>query len=343
MKKTSLNDIAQQLGVSKTLVSFVLNGRGKEFRISDDICKKVLDAAKEMNYQPNRIAQGFRTGKTKTIGLVIADIANPFFGKLGREVEQEASKHGYRVIFCSSDENAEKFKQQIAMLQQSQVDGYIISPPINSEEQIKMLIRSHVPLVLIDRFFPAIDSNYIVVDNLEASYKATSHLLALGRKRIANITLNMDLINMKERTEGYKNALIDNGITPDNDLIKILPFSHDNADVIKAINELVGDKNNLKADAILFSTSKLGVMGIECISSLGLKIPDDVAIVSFDNVDAYKICVSPVTVIGQPLQEIGQKAVAILLDEILGKRKAGNKTQKLKLLTELIIRKSSGA
>lgn len=343
MKKTSLNDIAQQLGVSKTLVSFVLNGRGKEFRISDDICKKVLDAAKEMNYQPNRIAQGLRTGKTKTIGLVIADIANPFFGKLGREVEQEASKHGYRVIFCSSDENAEKFKQQIAMLQQSQVDGYIISPPINSEEQIKMLIRSHVPLVLIDRFFPAIDSNYIVVDNLEASYKATSHLLALGRKRIANITLNMDLINMKERTEGYKNALIDNGITPDNDLIKILPFSHDNADVIKAINELVGDKNNLKADAILFSTSKLGVMGIECISSLGLKIPDDVAIVSFDNVDAYKICVSPVTVIGQPLQEIGQKAVAILLDEILGKRKAGNKTQKLKLLTELIIRKSSGA
>jgi len=343
MKKTSLNDIAQQLGVSKTLVSFVLNGRGKEFRISDDICKKVLDAAKEMNYQPNRIAQGLRTGKTKTIGLVIADIANPFFGKLGREVEQEASKHGYRVIFCSSDENAEKFKQQIAMLQQSQVDGYIISPPINSEEQIKMLIRSHVPLVLIDRFFPAIDSNYIVVDNLEASYKATSHLLALGRKRIANITLNMDLINMKERTEGYMNALIDNGITPDNDLIKILPFSHDNADVIKAIKELVGDKNNLKADAILFSTSKLGVMGIECISSLGLKIPDDVAIVSFDNVDAYKICVSPVTVIGQPLQEIGQKAVAILLDEILGKRKAGNKTQKLKLLTELIIRKSSGA
>ena len=88
MKKTSLNDIAQHLGVSKTLVSFVLNGRGKEFRISDEICKKVMDAAKEMNYQPNRIAQGLRTGKTNTIGLIIADIANPFFGKLGREIEQ---------------------------------------------------------------------------------------------------------------------------------------------------------------------------------------------------------------------------------------------------------------
>jgi LacI family transcriptional regulator len=343
MKKTSLNDIAQQLGVSKTLVSFVLNGRGKEFRISDEICRKVLETAKELNYQPNRIAQGLRTGKTKTIGLIIADIANPFFGKLGREIEQEASMQGYRVIFCSSDENADKFKQQVAMLQQSQVDGYIISPPINSEEQIKSLLKSHTPLVLIDRFFPEIDSNYIVVDNLDAAYKATSHLIALGRKRIANITLNMDLINMKERTEGYKNALVDHGITPDERLIKILPFSHDNTDVVKAINELVGDKSNLNADAILFSTSKLGVMGIECISALGLKIPDDVAVVSFDNVDAYKICVSPVTVIGQPLQEIGKRAVQILLSELSVAKKSVVKSQKVKLLTELIVRKSCGS
>jgi LacI family transcriptional regulator len=343
MKKTSLNDIAQQLGVSKTLVSFVLNGRGKEFRISDEICRKVLETAKELNYQPNRIAQGLRTGKTKTIGLIIADIANPFFGKLGREIEQEASMQGYRVIFCSSDENADKFKQQVAMLQQSQVDGYIISPPINSEEQIKSLLKSHTPLVLIDRFFPEIDSNYIVVDNLDAAYKATSHLIALGRKRIANITLNMDLINMKERTEGYKNALVDHVITPDERLIKILPFSHDNTDVVKAINELVGDKSNLNADAILFSTSKLGVMGIECISALGLKIPDDVAVVSFDNVDAYKICVSPVTVIGQPLQEIGKRAVQILLSELSVAKKSVVKSQKVKLLTELIVRKSCGS
>jgi LacI family transcriptional regulator len=136
MKRTSLSDIAKQVGVSKTLVSFVLNGRAKEFRISDEICKKVMDAVREMNYQPNRIAQGLRTGKTNMIGLIIADIANPFFGKLGREIEQEAALHGYRVIFCSSDENAEKSKQQIAMLQQNQVDGYIISPPVNSEDQI---------------------------------------------------------------------------------------------------------------------------------------------------------------------------------------------------------------
>jgi LacI family transcriptional regulator len=343
MKKTSLNDIAQQLGVSKTLVSFVLNGRGKEFRISDDICKKVLDTAKEMNYQPNRIAQGLRTGKTKTIGLIIADIANPFFGKLGREIEQEAARHGYRVIFCSSDENAEKSKQQITMLQQSLVDGYIISPPINSEDQIRTLVKNHIPLVLIDRFFPDIDCNYIVVDNLDAAYKATSHLISLGRKKIANITINLDLVNMRERTEGYKKALTDHGITPDENLIKVLPFSHDNTDVSRAINELVGNKDDRKADAILFSSSKIGVMGIECISSLGIKIPDELAVISFDNADAYKICVSPVTVIGQPLPEIGKKAVQILLNEIGSSRKGVQKTQRLKLNTEFIIRKSCGS
>jgi LacI family transcriptional regulator len=342
VKRTSLNDIAQRLGVSKTLVSFVLNGRAREYRISDDICQKVLEVAKELNYMPNRIAQGLRTGKTHTIGLVIADIANPFFGKLGREIEQEASKHGYRVIFCNSDENAGKFAQQMAMLQQSSVDGYIISPPINSQEQIRSLVKNQVPLVLIDRYFPNIDTNYIGIDNLEAAYTATNHLINLGRKKIANITLNLELENMKERTDGYRKALLDRGIKVDESLIKMLPFSHDNADVDKAIRELVGNAGPFKADAILFSSSKIGVMGIESISSLELKIPDDIAVVSFDNVDAYKICVSPVTVVDQPLQEIGRKAVEILMNTIKIHRKGMIKTQRIKLKTNFIIRKSCG-
>lgn len=342
MKKTSLNDIAQHLGVSKTLVSFVLNGRGKEFRISDEICKKVMDAAKEMNYQPNRIAQGLRTGKTNTIGLIIADIANPFFGKLGREIEQEAASNGYSVIFCSSDENPEKSKQQISMLQQNQVDGYIISPPMNSESQIRALSKGKTPFVLIDRYFPEIESNYIVVDNFDAAYQATNHLLKLGRKKIANITVNLDLVNMKARTEGYQKALIDFGLEVDKNLVKVLPFSHENNDITRAIIELVGRIDDLKADAILFSTSKLGLNGIECISALGLKIPDDIAVVSFDNADAYKICVSPVTVVAQPLQEIGKKAVNILLDKIHSPDDIP-KFQQYTLKTEFIIRKSCGS
>ena len=342
MKKTSLSDIAKHLGVSKTLVSFVLNGKGKEFRISEEICKKVLDVAKELNYQPNRLAQGLRTGRTNTIGLIIADIANPFFGILGREIEQEAARFGYRVIFCSSDENPEKSRQQIAMLQQSQVDGYIISPPKNSEDQIKALARGNVPFVLIDRYFPEIECHHIGVDNFDAAYNATNHLLSHGRKRIANITVNLDLVNMIQRTKGYKQALIDANIPIEESLIKVLPFSHENKDVARAIKELVGKSAQHKADAILFSTSKLGINGIESISALGLKIPDDVAIVSFDNPDAYKICISPVTVVNQPLKEIGKTAVQILLNQIKHPD-APVKFQEVILKTALIIRKSSGA
>lgn len=342
MKKASLNDIAKHLGVSKTLVSFVLNGKGKEYRISEDICKKVLEVARELNYTPNRIAQGLRTGRTNTIGLIIADIANPFFGILGREIEQEAARYGYRVIFCSSDENPEKSRQQITMLQQSQVDGFIISPPMNSQEQIRTLARGTIPFVLIDRYFPEIECNYIVVDNFDAAYKATNHLLRLGRRRIANITVNMDLVNMKERTEGYRQALRDASVGIDETLVKILPFSHDNKDIARAIKELVGKTGNKKIDAILFSTSKLGINGIECISALGLKIPDDIAIVSFDNPDAYKICTSPVTVVNQPLKEIGKTAVQVLLSEIKHPESIA-KIQKITLKTDFIIRKSCGS
>jgi LacI family transcriptional regulator len=340
MKRTSINDIALRLGVSKTLVSFVLNGKGKEFRISEEVIKMVQDVAKEMNYQPNRIAQGLRTGKTNTIGLIIADIANPFFGKLGREIEQEAARHGYRVIFCSSDENPEKSGQQISMLQQSQVDGYIISPPMNSENQVLALSKGTIPFVLIDRFFPEIECNYIVVDNFDAAYHATNHLLKLGRRKIANITVNLNLVNMQERTEGYKQALRDANLPVDEDRIKILPFSHDNKAVAKAIKELVGKTDAKKIDAILFSTSKLGINGIECISDLGLKIPDDIAIVSFDNPDAYKICSSPVTVVDQPLKEIGKTAVQVLL---AGIKNPSSKIQQITLKTDFIVRKSCGS
>ncbi|NCB06910.1 MAG: LacI family transcriptional regulator [Bacteroidia bacterium] len=339
MKKTSLNDIAEQLGVSKTLVSLVLNGKAKEQRISDEICRKVTDLARELNYQPNQIAKGLRTGKTNTIGLMIADIANPFFGKLGREIENEASLHGYRVMFCSSDENAQKSKQQIQILQQGQVDGFIISPPAGSIDQIQALEKSKTPYVLIDRYFPEIDSSYIVVDNFQAAYDATLHLINRGFQKIACVTINVELINMKQRLEGYKKALIDSGHEVTDDMIKILPFSHEKDDVLEAVKQLVADNN--RAGAILFSTSKVGIMGLESIHSLGLKIPGDIAVVSFDDPDAYKISAPPVTAIAQPLNEIGRQSVRVLM-EMIQNRKNKPVHQKIVLKTNFIVRQSSG-
>ncbi|HSO87325.1 MAG TPA: substrate-binding domain-containing protein [Draconibacterium sp.] len=340
MKKTSLNDIAQQLGVSKTLVSLVLNGKAREHRIGDEVCKKVENLAKELNYKPNQIAKGLRTGKTNTIGLMIADIANPFFGKLGREIEKEAAIHGYRVIFCSSDENAENSREQIEMLQQGQVDGFIIAPPAGSENQILSLKRSRTPFVLIDRHFPDIETNYIVVDNVQAAYEAVNHLIVKGHRKIACVTLNVHLNNMNQRVLGYKQALIDNNIPVDQELIKMMPFSHEKDDVVCAVKQLF-EENNRKANAVFFATSKLGIMGIETIHSLGLAIPDDVAVVSFDDPDAYKISQPPISAIAQPLKEIGRESIRVLL-ELMNNDRVSSEVQKIVLKANFIPRKSSG-
>ncbi len=340
MKKTSLNDIAQRLGVSKTLVSLVLNGKGKEHRISDEVCKKVIDLANELNYKPNQIAKGLRTGKTNTIGLIIADIANPFFGKLGREIEREAAMHGYRVIFCSSDESAENSKMQIEMLQQGQVDGFIIAPPADSENQILSLKRSKTPFVLIDRYFPDIETNYIVVDNSKAAYDATAHLINRGFRKIACITLNVHLNNMNQRVLGYKQALIDHNIQVDDNLIKMMPFSHERDDLIEAVKQLKPGNKDM-VEAIFFATSKLGIMGIETIHSMGLQIPDDIAVVSFDDPDAYKISMPPVSAVAQPLKEIGTQSVKVLLD-LMKSEKGSRGVKKIVLNAEFIPRKSSG-
>lgn len=339
MTKTSLNDIAQKLGVSKTLVSLVLNGKAREHRISEEICKKVESLAKELNYKPNQIAKGLRTGKTNTIGLIIADISNPFFGKLGREIEKEAAAKGYRIVFCSSDENAENSKKQIEMLQQGLVDGFIIAPPAGSENQILSLKRAKVPFVLIDRNFPDIETSYILVDNIQASYDAVSCLIQKGFRRIACITLNVHLNNMNQRVLGYKQALIDNNINVDEELIKTIPFTHEKNDVQEALQQLEPGNRN-KIDAVFFATSKLGIMGIETIHSLGLVIPDDIAVVSFDDPDAYKISQPPISAVAQPLKEIGRESVKMLLNQI--DKKPGDECKKVILKASFIPRKSSG-
>lgn len=339
MKKPSIEDIAGKVGVSKSLVSFVLSGKGREHRISPKTIKKVLKVARELNYKPNQIARWFRTGKTQMIGLIIADISNPFFGKLGREIESEAERMGYRVILCSSDESYEKSGKQLEMLLKSHVDGLIIAPPQGSINQIKELFKSNVPFVLVDRYFPEIDSDYVVIDNFDAGYNMTNHLLDKGYRNIAFITVNDKLITMHSRAEGYLKALKDKGIKVDEDMVINLPFSHDKKDLREVIGNLI--RKDRKIDAVFFSSSKIGLMGLEIFSEMGIRIPDDLAVVSFDDPEFFKVCYSPITAIEQPLEKMGKRSVRILVDQI-NSGISGSTGMKIVLKSKLIIRKSSG-
>ncbi|MBK5261935.1 MAG: LacI family DNA-binding transcriptional regulator [Peptostreptococcaceae bacterium] len=209
-KRISLKDIAKKVGVSTALVSYVISGREKEKRVGKELVAKIREVARELNYKPNQIAQSLRTGTTKTIGLIVADIANPFFGSMARIIEDEASRYGYTVIIGSSDEDSSKSETLIDTLIKRQVDGFIIVPAEETVTQIKLLQESGVPLVLIDRYFEEVNCNYVGLDNFGATYDAISHLIENGYKRIGIIFYKSRLIHMQERVRGYVEAMKEN-------------------------------------------------------------------------------------------------------------------------------------
>lgn len=198
MKKASIKDIADFVGVSKALISIGLKGKGKEYRISYVTINKIIKVAKDLDYQPNKITHWFRTWKTQSIGLIIADISNPFIGKLGLKIKQEVSDLRYIVIFPNTDEKEEIFENQIDTLLNNRVNGLIISLPCGGNAQIKALSKLQKPYVLIDRYFAEIDSNYVMIDNYDASHKVTKHLVERGYDKIVFLSVNKELITLVE-------------------------------------------------------------------------------------------------------------------------------------------------
>jgi len=337
MKKTSLNDIANKLGVSKSLVSLVLNGKAKQNRIGDEISKKVINLAQELNYQPNQMARSLRLGRSETIALIVADISNSFFARMGRAVEDEADKHGFKVIFSSSDENPDKLGELINVLTDRQVDGFIISPTINSNEHILKLKKNNIPFVLIDRYLPQIKTNYVVADNYNSTYKAVKFMLEKGYKKTGFITVSSALSNMKERLQGYKDAMKSYGLRGYGNYVREVDYKNFNEGVDEAVKELLLPINNLRA--LFFASLRIGMEAIKSINDLNLRIPQDVAVISFDDTDAYKLCYPPITAIAQPINLMSSEAVKILINEIKKKNIKTEKTQ-IVLETEFIIRES---
>jgi LacI family transcriptional regulator len=313
MKKVSLKDIANKVGVSTALVSYVLNNQ-KEGRIRKEVAQRIRDTAKQLNYRTNLAARSLKTNKTFTIGLVVADISNSYFSSLARIIEDAADQNNYTVIFGSSDENSKKSGKLIETLLNRQVDGLIISPPENSECQVESLIQEDIPFVLIDRYFPTIKTNYVAIDNYKSAFEATTHLRETGRKKIGMITYESSIITLTERTRGYQAALKEQGISFNKNWLKEIDADNTGKSVEKAIDELL--KGPEVIDALLFSSNILAVAGLKNINSLSLKVPDDLAIISFDETEAFDLFYAPLTYIKQPLQEIGQMATRILLQNI---------------------------
>lgn len=321
----------------------VLNNKGDENKISKETQEKIFAYAKKYNYVPNQLARGLSRGKSETIGLIIPNISDTFYAQIAGFVESRAMEKGYTVVFSSSYENPEKESKLIQSMLNRQVDGLIISSTQKNEKDMVRLLEDSVPLVLIDRHYPNLNTNFVVVDNFGGIFKATKHLANLGRKHIGFITIKSDLDAMKQRLLGYIKALEETSDESDcrDQFIAELDQKNYVAEMGDLIEKIM--KPEKKVDALLFSTHYLAKEGLRALKQIGVQIPKEVAIVSFSEMSAFDLVDPPITSVIQPVQQIGNVAVDILVDEMGDYNRINAKDKGIVLETNFMVRKSCGA
>lgn len=314
MKNVSIKDIAKMAGVNPSTVSLVLNGKAKQMRISDSLAEKIKTLAKQAGYQPNHIAVSLRKGSTKVLGLIVEDISNTFFATLAKIIEDEVQALGYRAVYCSTENDTSKAKELVNMLFQRQVDGYLITPTAGMEKNISQLIQQKKPVVLIDRYFPGLNVPHVVLNNYAGAVNGMEHFIKKGYKNIAFITVDLQLIQMYERERAYVEILKKHGLPVKKSMILKLPYAEVNGKTEDEITSFI--KKHSSVDAIFFATNYLGICGLGSIKKLGLKIPEDIAVICFDDHDVFKLHTPGITSIKQPINEIATTAIKFLMKQI---------------------------
>jgi DNA-binding LacI/PurR family transcriptional regulator len=307
--RTTIKDVSLAAGVSTATVSRVLAGFSE---VSEDARQRVMLASKALNYQPNRNARNLRMSTTSTIGVVISDIQNPFFGSVVRGIEKVTIKDDYTIILGNSDEDPEREKKLIAMLLEEGVAGIILVPTNTDAESYSPLSASGTPLVVIDRRLPIPDLDMVLVNGAAGAELAVDHLVSLGHRRISFVGGMKHLSVMSERESGYLAALQKHH----------LPFI---ADYLSQGNNrqdggyaAVCDLLSLSRPptAILIANNMMTLGGLQAIHEMGLEIPDQVSLVGFDDMDWAASLRPPLTVVAQPAYEMGETAARLLLERI---------------------------
>jgi LacI family transcriptional regulator len=338
-KKVSLTDVAKSCGVSPALVSLVINKKGDSHGISAETQKLVLEKVKELDYQPNALARGFRTGKTNTIGLIVSDISNSFYSGIARKIEDLAWNSGYSLITCSSDENIDKEIRQVALFRERRVDGIIVSSSQEGPDFFNNLLLEKFPHVLIDRTFDGLESPSVTVDNYGGGRLAARHLVNQGMKKIGIISITPGHIStVNQRISGFQSVLAETGIFIPEKWNVRAPFGT----IEKTIKENLQRwfyENDLP-EAIFSLNNNLTAACLESMRKLSIKIPQEVAIIGFDNPLYFGFSNPSISAIDQPVEQIGQTAFDMLFGQIIEKDfTPANKN--IVLPVDLIIRESS--
>lgn len=305
----NIKDVAEKAGVSITTVSHVIN---KTRYVSDDLCTRVFNAMEALNYRPNTLARSLRSGRSRTIGLVIPDISNLFFAEISRKIEDKGFEYGYSVILCNTDDNQDKEKSYIDVLLEKQVDGIIFISVGAANESIYKPIDVDIPIVVADRDIPNSQSDVVLIDNQKGGYDATKYLISLNHHRIACITGPSLWTPSANRVKGFKQALAEAGIPCDESLIQTGNFRYESGE--SCMDNLLDNPN--PPTAVFVCNDMMALGAIRSIRENGKKVPEQISLVGFDNIPLSKTAYPSLTTMAQPIGEMAKIAVDLLIERI---------------------------
>jgi LacI family transcriptional regulator len=305
----TIREVACAAGVSSTTVSHVIN----ETRfVSEVVRTRVLDAIKDLGYQPNVLARSLRRGETRTIGLILPDSANPFFAEIGRCIEAAAFDFDYSVVLCNSEGNLRREQHYTEVLTTKQVDGIVFVAAGDHANSLSILLDRGLPFVLIDRDLPDVKADTVLGDNHQGGYLATRHLLALGHRQIGCISGPSNVTPSAQRVTGYRQALTEVALPIEESLILRGNFHPESG--WAAASKLL--RRPTPPTAIFACNDLMAIGVIRAAADAGRRIPEDLAVVGFDDIELSAFTAPPLTTVRQPTTDMGRRAVKLLTDRI---------------------------
>jgi LacI family transcriptional regulator len=330
----TIKDVAREAGVSVGTASQALR---ESPAVRETTRRRVRAAATRLRYQPSALARGLVTRRTHTVGLLISDIANPFFIRAVRAIEDVAQENGYNVILCNTDEDPAKEAQYLRVLMEKRVDGIILATTAGSRQMVRDVRWRRIPLVLFDRELPGLAVDTVKVDSVEGGRLATEHLLARGHRRIAIIHGPVVRSTGAERLQGYLEALRAAGVRPDPALIREGNFKQDSGRTLT--RQLLA---LTPPPTALFCTNNLMTVGaLQTLGECRIRVPQDLALIGYDDMEWWTLTYPPLTTVGQPVYNLGREAMRLLLAQI-GASGTRRRPQRVVLKPELIVRDSCG-
>lgn len=328
----TIRDVARHAGVAPITVSRVVNNSGY---VSKEIRERVEKSIAELHYIPNSLGPSLRSKRTHILALILSDITNPFWTTVARGVEDACNLHGYYVVLCNTDESQIKQDQYVSVMLRKQVDGFLLVPAQSTNETIRTIQKQDIPIVVLDRTVSDVAVDIVRCDSEEGAYQLTRHLLQQGHRNIAVLSGPEEISTARDRVAGYRRAMEESGLSVDEENIFWGTFGHNAG--YSATKEVL--LTTPRPTALLLGNNFIAIGAMHALSEAGIRVPQAMALVSFDEFPPGLTIEPFFTCVAQPAYQMGYRAAELLLSRVLGQ--SSEPFQEIILPIEIILRRSS--